>query len=57
MNDIISEADLRSKSRRSSSCHSWSDKKSKVEILLNVGDLVGNFEKVKSSEEIMQNKR
>ena len=57
MNDIISEADLRSKSRSSSSCHSWSDKKSKVEILLNVGDLVGNFEKVKSSEEIMQNKR
>ena len=57
MNDIISEADLRSKSHSSSSCHSWSDKKSKVEILLNVGDLVGNFEKVKSSEEIMQNKR
>ena len=57
MNYIISETDLRRKSRRSSSCHSLSDKKSKEEILLNVGDLEGNFEKVKSSGKIMQNKR
>ena len=57
MNYTISETDLGRKSRRNSSCHSLSDKKSKEEILLNVGDLEGNFEKVKSSGKIMQNKR
>lgn len=57
MNYTISETDLGRKSRRNSSCHSLSDKKSKEEILLNVGDLEGNFEKVKSSGKIMRNKR
>ena len=57
MNYTISETDLGRKSRRNSSCHSLSDKKSKEEILLNVGDLEGNFEKIKSSGKIMRNKR
>ena len=50
------ETDLRRKFRRRSSCLSLSDKKSKEEILLNVGDLESNFDNVKIGEKIMQNK-
>ena len=50
------ETDLRKKFRRRSSGLSLSDKKSNEEILLNVGDLESNFDKVNSSEKIMQNK-
>ena len=48
------ETDFRRESRRSSSCLSLSDRKSKEEVLLNVGDLESDYGTVKNFE---KNKR